>query len=330
MRVRVRPRRLVPVSAAVIGGLAVALALVGSAGASNTSNQLRARQEAARLLGLLRPPPGAVALTREPRGDHGALAQPGYDEVTPNLVDDHRWWMVGGRATRVLAYVSAHLPRGAAPSPPGRSARGAGYAAAESFALPPLPGVLDQRVLSVTVVQLTATETGVRTDGEAVWVSLRPASERLPASVREIVITRVSPGEPSGLVARVRDPAKVGRIVAWLNALGIAQPGTMSCPAFGFPLIRFAFRTGTGEPIAGASVYAGGPSGQCNPIELSLRGRRQPPLVGAGFLARVERLLGVGLTAADAAVPRASARTRALDVLGPDGIGAARFGASPS
>lgn len=273
--------------AAIIVGAAAVTAVAGSAGASTPGNLVRARAEAAELLRLLRVPPGAVQDTRAPAfGGRGVLGAPGYDEATPNLVDAHFWWTVSGRATEVLAYATKRMPRGAKLLVSGWGGpRPSWYM--KSFSLRPIPGVLAQRVLAVTVAQLDSTTTAIRTDGEAVWITPRPASERVPSGVREIDIT-----SPHVAVKVVGSPAT--QIVSWINSMGIGQPGSINCPVLGGPTVTFVFRDGGGREVARASgVDFDGTSGECNAIALSIRGRAQPPLIGGDFYGRVQRLLGV-------------------------------------
>lgn len=277
----------------VLAALAVAIPVTSSSGASVPSNLMRARQEAARLLALLHVPPGAVELAAEPKGDGGVLRVPGYDEATPNLVDVHRWWTVQGKATNVLAYVAARLPRAAKWYVSGSGGPRPVYYM-KGFALPPIPGVMAQRVLAVSVVQLTSTTTAIRTDGEVVWIIPRPASEKLSTTVHEIDITSAYPGRPPLVAVSVVGPA-AKRIVKWINALGVAQPGTINCPALPLgPFVRFVFRTSRGTTVAHGSVLDfDGTSGECNAIDLSIHGRQRMPLIGGNLLERLQRLLGV-------------------------------------
>jgi hypothetical protein len=317
----------------VVTGLAVAIPLASSAGANDPGNLARARTEATRLLGLLQVPPDAVAVSA---GPHGASGVPGYDEATPNLVDAHQWWKVHGEAGRVLAYVTSHLPRGArwfmtesgGPAPESRT---------ESYKLPPVAGVLSERVLSVSVVQLTSTTTWVRTDGEAVWIVPRPAGEKVPSGVHEIGITSAYPGKSAIATLSVTDPAKVEQIVLWINELGIGQPRTINCPVLGGPTVTFAFHGAGGGLLARASgMDFEGTSGECNPISFSIRARPEPALIGGNFFGRVQRLLGVNLESGKSTqrqrVSRqttSSQRPAVLDVLHADGIAGIRFGAAP-
>jgi len=115
-----RRRRLVP-AACALAALTLVLAGAGVAGAvaaggSATADRARARSEARRLLGAVRLPAGAVRVPGEPAGDHRALARPGYDVATPNLVDAHAFWTVPGSSAAVLVYVAARLPAGARPT----------------------------------------------------------------------------------------------------------------------------------------------------------------------------------------------------------------------
>lgn len=294
---RLGPRRWRLLACAlVLAALASATAVASSAGASAAVNLARARSEANRLLGLLHVPPGSVELGTEPRvGKHGVLGSPSYEEATPNLVDAHHWWRVQSSAAQVLSYVTAHLPRDAKPYVSEWGGPSPVYHM-KSFALAPIPGVLSERVLAVSVVQLNRNTTAVRTDGETVWIVPRAASEKVPTGVHEIDIRSAYPGHAPIVAVRVTTPPQVNRIVNWINALPVAQPGTLSCPVLGGPNVTFAFRAAAGRIVSRASgMDFEGTSGECNAIDLSIRGRQQQPLIGGDFYERVQRLLGIRL-----------------------------------
>jgi hypothetical protein len=257
--------------------VSVALA-ASSSGPSAASNRARARAEAARLLAMLQLPPGAMSSATEPAGDRGVLHQPGYDEATPNLVDAHGWWTVAGNAGAVLGYIAAHVPAPATLSGSAGGTAAPGFAS-DTFALAPIPGVLSERVLAVTVVQVSSATTAVRTDGEAVWILPRPRWERLPGGVRSVSFT--ASGETAGgrhgpvSVARTLTGASARRVVALINALGIVQPGVHSCPP-GLPSsLTLDFAGSGGRAIARAVEE---PTG-CPTVALRVGGRRGPYLV---------------------------------------------------
>lgn len=327
---RVSKRRWTTVAiVAVLAAAAVVIPIASSAGDTTPGNLLRARSEASRLLGLLHVPPGAVQHSSAPAfgGRRGVLGSPGYDEATPNLVDAHHFWTVRGSASRVLAYVAAHRPWGSKWFTSGSGSPPPGYHMT-AFSLPPIPGVLAERVVAVSVVQLNSTTTVMRTDGEAVWVTPRPASEKVPAGVQEIDVS--STAFMSGarvLAVSVTDPAQVQRIVGWINAMGLAQPGSFNCPSLNGPTVTFVFRAAGGKVLARASgMDFDGSADECSAIALSIGGRSQPPLVGANFYARVQRLLGVRFDKG----AMSSRHLAVLDVLGGDGIDGVHFGASPT
>jgi hypothetical protein len=149
------------------------------------------------------------------------------------------------------------------------------------------------RFLDVTAVGLPG-RTLLRVDAKAVWVYPRSPREKAPSAVREIDV------RAHGVSRKVTDPAKVARIVRWFDSLPITPPGvSLFC---GLPLARhvtFVFRSAGGVRLASAVAPAGGAS-ICDPIDFSVRGRKQVPLVDRlpahGFVHRVQRLLGVRLT----------------------------------
>jgi hypothetical protein len=116
-------------------------------------------------------------------------------------------------------------------------------------------------------------------------------ANRVPSGVREIDVR-----SPSGLV-RVTEPAKIHRIVHWVDRLPTVRPGRFSCPMLIHgPTVTLVFRDAGGvlarARYAANSVGHSLVSGQCTPIRLTVRGRREKPLIGGRFLLRVQHLLG--------------------------------------
>ena len=251
---------------------------VATSGAADpNANRTAARSEASRILSLIQLPPGVTSSTTEPAGDRGVLAQPGYDEATPNLADAPAWWTTAPSPGAVLAYVRAHRPKGAS-SFSTMSGSGPNGTSAEIFMLPPVPGVLRERVASVMVVQLAGGRTGVRTDGEAVWLTPRPAWEQIPSTVRSITFTAQG-STASGRGGRVSAPRTlaggvVRRVVGFINALDLVQPGAVACPMGRNELLRLTFRAADGSVLARAVEH---PTG-CASVTLSVGGRTGPAL----------------------------------------------------
>ncbi len=254
----------------------VALAATG-ARTTSAANRARAEADAPRLLGLLELPPGAVRSATEPAGDHGAFAQPGHDELTPNLVDAHAWWTVPGTASDVLAHVAAHVPADANLFVRGTSNVAPGYES-ESFSLPAIAGVLSERVLAVAVEQLATGTTAVRTDGEALWISARPAWEQIPAGVHTVTYaarrtTRAGkPGRVSGPI--ILTGAQARELVHFINRLELVQPGERSCPAALDTSVALRFVDARGATIARAVEW---PTG-CAYVSLKIGDRIGPAL----------------------------------------------------
>ncbi len=254
----------------------VALAAPG-AGTTSAANWARAKADAPRLLGLLELPSGALRSATEPAGDYGAFEQPGYDELTPNRVDAHAWWTVPGTASDVLAYVAAHVPADANLFARGTSNVAPGYES-ESFSLPAIAGVLSQRVLAVAVEQLAPGTTAVRTDGEALWISARPAWEQIPAGVRAVTYTARTttrsgrPGHVSGPI--ILTGARARELVHFINRLELVQPGERSCPAALDTSIALRLADARGATVARAVER---PTG-CASVSLKIGNRTGPAL----------------------------------------------------
>jgi hypothetical protein len=280
---------------AVIVGLATALV----AGPKH-ENQIAARHDAAAHLAALALPSGAVRSAREPAGDNGRLVGPFSEPATPNLVDAHAWWVLSESPASVLQYVEDHPPPGAQPSL-ARTISGGGKPSLTGvgFAWPALPGRLSGRSLLVEVVRLANGSTGLRADGQAVWITPRPASERIPAGARRLVLSTWRAGRRVQGPRTVTAAAPIRRVVRLLNGLPAEQPGAYSCPADFGSQIRLIFYGGAGPtPLAAAHVDPGG----CGLVSLTIRGRSQPALAGGGLtlVRRLSHALGFKI---DAGIP---------------------------
>lgn len=266
----------------VVGLFAVAVTVpagvaVGASGGSAAANQARATVEATRLLGLVQLPAGATRSAKDPTGRHHALGQPTYDEATPNLVDAHAWWTTTAASSAVMAYVANHLPVGARRYTSGSgSGPGTLDIASETFALPPVAGVLSERVLGVTVATLASGVSAVRTDGEAVWLTPRPGWERIPPGVRRVVFTatgQTDTGRPGPVsMPRTLTGNRASRLVAFINTAEVVQPGATACPGGLFETVTLQFVTADGRSVANAMEN---PTG-CAFVTLTI-GRRTGP-----------------------------------------------------
>jgi hypothetical protein len=261
---------------------------------SSATAQAAAEAEASALLGQLQLPAGAVESPAEPAGDEGFLAAPelGLGD-TSNLADAHSWWIVPGTPQQVLAFVDEHRPPGAAlfnqaPVNPGASTSG--------FALlrwPEGTGLLGERWLDVKVAQLSAGETGLRADGQVLWLSV-PAPIPTGAKLLRVTTDRAGPREPRR-ERTVTRATRIGAVAALLNGLPVARPTLLvfSCPAE-FGVVRLAFYASVGSPaLATATIPIGG----CAFIDVTVGGRQQPARSGSAVdvLRRIERDLGLNL-----------------------------------
>lgn len=273
----------------LIVGLAVALIAGGG-----HHNQIAARHDAAAHLGALTLPADATRTDREPAGDHETLAGPFSKPATPNLVDDHGWWVLNETPASVLQFVKAHPPAGATQDlSEVTTVRRKPSTTGIGFAWPALPGRLSTRSLLVEVVQLADGSTGLRADSQVVWITPRPTSEHIPAGARRLVLGTWRAGRMIQGPLTVTSRPAIRRVVRLLNALPAWQPGAYSCPAdFGSQLRLNLYPSPDGTvPLAVAQVD---PSG-CGVVLLSIRGHREPPLAGGGLtlVRRLSHILGV-------------------------------------
>jgi hypothetical protein len=146
-------------------------------------------------------------------------------------------------------------------------------------------------LLTVDLAQSSG-RTLIRVEAGVAWIFPRSPREVVPTAVREVDI------RDGRLRRSVTRPENVAHIVRWFDALNVVSDiGMFDCPFIGAPRITFVFRSAQGAALASA-VAGTSPATGCSPIEFTIGGKRQIPLVDAtfgryAFVNRVERLLGV-------------------------------------
>jgi hypothetical protein len=146
-------------------------------------------------------------------------------------------------------------PHGALAGMTGTSSGSGEPVTGTGFTWPPVARTLSTRWLVVEAVPLADGSIGVRADSEVVWITPRPASERIPNSARRLVVTTRQFGRIIQGPLRVTSPTAVRRIVAMLNALsGGAMPARRLRQALGVRI-----DTGAPSPVpysAGLATHA--------------------------------------------------------------------------
>jgi len=280
---------------------AVTCCVAATAGVS--ANRARAVQDAHALLARIVLPVGAVRLAGAPAGAT-VIANRFPSVATPALTDVYGYWRVPGPPRTVLAFIGAHTPHPTTGLPGGGSSRSGPSWWSLGLVYPSVPGVLDARSLVIKVVGLRDGTTAVRVDAEVVWVIPRPASERIPANVREIDVTSGPPRRPPEVSVKVTAPVTITKIVSLINSLPTVQPSTLPCPTFpaDTPVVTLTFHaTPHGRIVAQATQLAWPTvTTACDPMNLTLYGRRQTPLLldGGAAIRTIQRLLGVTLALA--------------------------------
>jgi hypothetical protein len=307
-----RWRWYIAVGCLVVPGLLAAVALAGpgraidwtsvaprSDAARLHANKQAARRDAARLLGRVVLPMSATPSAGEPAGDGHGLAGRGSFPAATRHVDRHGWWTIAEPMSAVYAFLRSHVPAGAHVDSYGGG--GVPPYLYVAYAFPPVGRVLGTRWLVVAVVGLGGGFTALRADAEVQWIVPRPGAERIPRFVRELDVTVGPPhGAPSTRVSVV-NRVMVARVAAWINGLATVQPGAWSCPSGSgdAPVVTFTFRRALGEAaVVRASQLASAtePTTPCDPMTLTITGRRWTPLLGGAAVVRAaQRLLGVRL-----------------------------------
>jgi hypothetical protein len=304
--VRHLPSRLSVWTAAVVASLVLTGAGAGATafGASprsagpvaSTPPSLVAARDVASLLPRLHLPAGAVQSARPPPGAGPALVAPSIAPVTSNLASSVTYWSVPGTPAAVIAYITADPPADSRVSLSGTGGQNGVITSTFVGFDFPATKVLGQRSLGATAVASGPATTALLVEAADVWLTPRPAAERVPASARLVTVS-ISPTElPDGHRSPARrivvtDRAKVSRLIAAVNALPASQPGVTACPLDDGSTLTLAFRLRRhGPEIAFVDAAASG----CGSVDLTLHGHSQPAL-GGGFTlpAAVDRILGI-------------------------------------
>lgn len=268
-------------------------------------NRRAAVSDAGRLLSLAVLPPGSVRLAKEPDGDSGYLPPAaGPTPVGTLTVARYGWWRTSRGFSSAVAFMRAHPPQGSRSAGSGNVDGGTKPENEQLvYSFPASGPAISSRSLILSLVGLRGGGTGIEVTASDIWIMPRPASEKIPSVVRELDIheSHVMPSDKrrTPLTDRVVTGVRLRRIIAWLDALPIDQPGAYSCPGQAYSprdvMIAFSFRKADRLPVLATArlLDNGHPSDQCNTIGLSIRNRTQTPLIGGNFLTRVERVLAV-------------------------------------
>jgi hypothetical protein len=271
---------------------------VGSrASTSAADNKQAAETDAASLLSLVALPPGTVQSTAEPAGDGGDLADASQRVATPNLVDQHAWWIVPSSRSATIAFVLAHSPTGSKRTGGGEGGTGRVVHDGENgvqhvdeewevFGFPPIASTLGLRSVIVTAVQLPDGSSGVRADAQVVWLTPRPVSEVIPSGPHLMRVSVLSEIRANRSGQRPFDVASVPRIAAvvkLLNTLPAAQPGVRACPVDFGNRVRLVFRARRGAPaLSTVTIDPGG----CGGVGVVIGHTAEPELEGGSLLVK--------------------------------------------
>lgn len=243
------------------------------------SARQRADADAAAIIASFPPPPGARRLKAAPAAAYVALGgtkpwgYPGSD-----VADWVSWWQAPGQPSRVLGWVRAHLPSRFMFSD--ASAGGIGGAPStdtwgDQFWLPPVPGVLDSRMLQVTVAKAGSGLTAIRVDGQVAWQPPKPAGKLVPPAARVVTVSKVRGSFPGPLPAAVTI-TNVTR-VRWLAALVDGLPFEFfpkDCTIQSPGALRLTFRARSGGPAL--AVFTGELWGCYGELTVSAAARPEP------------------------------------------------------
>jgi hypothetical protein len=263
------------------------------------ANRRAAVSDAATLLGYVVAPSGATVISQGT-----AIGWRDGHVITAAMASAvaYRSWTVAEDPASVLADVQAQLPAGSKILSTGSA--GPTFSESVIRSWPSVTGVLDSRLLELQVTGRPDGATTLSAVAQSQWVVVRPRGEQLPSMVRDVAVTdgwlRKAPFFSRDITSR----ARVAKLVALFNSLGIVQPVTVNCPAETItPTVSIRFLTSAAAtPVAAASVSAASnysfspsePGAGCFAIALSVHGDRGPALVG-NVIAPLQQMLHVKL-----------------------------------
>lgn len=237
----------------------------------------QALRRAGELLRRVALPPGARRI-----GEPAILAQP---DIGVSVLNETAWryvfWRVPLPLESVFAFEKAHRSRGF------RYLGGGGLYRSLDFTNRALGS--RERLLTVDLAPV-AGGTAIRLEAGVAWIDPRSPKEALPSRVREIDVRY-------GRVKRsLKKPRNVARVMGWFDALNVApRTQVFGCPFVSSSKLKFIFRSARGVELASATAGAS-PATGCSPVQFTLGGKLQKPLVDATFgrdtfLNRIQRLL---------------------------------------
>lgn len=259
--------------------------------AQTVKNQRMAYLDASRLLAELRLPVTATRSREIPPSKLHEL------EGADNHADAAEVWAVPGTIRSSLGYVRGHAPVGSTIFASGYDDRPGkpDYDRWVEFAWPSVGDALADRHLYVSVTTVGRGRTSVFAQAESIWVSARPADERIPVATRSVDVRITQAGRPlrTLTVSRRRE---VDRIVELVNATQIVQPDEFNCGVTLSPrAFEYEFRGEHDRTLARVTYTstAGTGPGPCNPMTVNIRGHRRDDLLGGLQMVDVQRLLGL-------------------------------------
>lgn len=212
--------------------------------------------------------------------DEAMLLRPAHVPPGSRLVaksQTSRTWRVHLPLAQVFAYERAHRPRGRVYTD--TSAR------RMTLFFPPVAGQVSQRSLDFELEALRGGWTKIRVTAQDTPVVADPPHEKVPNAVTQIAFQ----------FHVITDRSKVATIVRWFEALPSGPIPIGSCTDWMSegPTVRLDFRDTYGNVLASTSLWEhyGLESNRCAPMDYTIGGHPQAPLIGGNFLLRVKRLV---------------------------------------
>ena len=267
--------------------LGLVLALSGCTGTSTPTSssaadpEALAQDEAAKLLGLVTPPPESQEVDEPPVSVED---DPPQQTSTDDLVTRTRWWTVPMSPADALDFVQHNAVQGLDPSGTGQSS---GPDPADDLTYVIFDAQTKASLSSETLLLSVASDgkggAAIRADAQVVWLPVRSPDEAIPPDIDRIDVSAYGGIPDNKLVGhRTLSGAAARRLAAVINTLPTALRGDHGCAAdFGYTL----------RVVAGPLTFVQDVA--CRDILVTREGRSLPTLGGDGFTHAVASSMGL-------------------------------------
>jgi hypothetical protein len=254
-------------------------------------NRAEAAALARRVLSRIWLPSGARRLPSAPLPP--ALREPPLWAQAAAATDMHRLFQLAQPEAAAAAILTAHVPSGMSLGITGSATGPSGVTTMQvAYDARSVPAGIYQARLVLTIAPASTGGSLVRADAQVIWYPPRTAAEYIDPSryhVLRITVTILNPRTHT-IGKIVTSPAVIAQLADALNQSPVQPVGEPSCPVI-FATYQLEFAVSLHSAPDAVITATRWP---CGGADISVGGRRQPPLEDGGVVvATADRLLGI-------------------------------------